>query len=32
MSVAEVHHVANAEQPGVVTAALVDHLTKESHS
>ncbi|MCX2946945.1 3-oxoadipate enol-lactonase [Lentzea sp. NEAU-D7] len=25
-------HLANAEQPGVVTAALVDHLTKESHS
>ncbi|MDX8035397.1 3-oxoadipate enol-lactonase [Lentzea sp. BCCO 10_0856] len=25
-------HLANAEQPGVVTAALVDHLTKESSS
>ncbi|MET9224542.1 3-oxoadipate enol-lactonase [Lentzea sp. NPDC003310] len=25
-------HLANAEQPGVVTPALVDHLTKESRS
>ena len=25
-------HLANAEQPGQVTAAIVDHLTKESHS